>query len=138
MPKALTCLAAVLVTVGVAGCGDDAESGATDQVRDFIAAMEARDDARACAMMTSGLQAGITANLRSDYEAGDCRTRAAHVISAAKAPGNPGAEVTDVTVEGSRATATVRAKPSGDVVAGPVESEVRLERRDGRWLIADF
>jgi hypothetical protein len=24
------------------------------------------------------------------------------------------------------------------VAAGPVESDVGLERRDGRWLIADF
>jgi hypothetical protein len=138
VPKAVTCLAAVLVAVGMAGCGDDAESSASDQVRDFLAAMEARDDARACSMITPRLQEGITANLRSDADPGDRRTRAAHLLSAAKAPGNRGAEVTKVTVDGARTTATVRAKPTGDVVAGPVESEVRLERRDGRWLIADF
>ena len=87
---------------------------------------------------TPGLQEGITANLRSDADPGDCRTRAAHLLSAAKAPGNPGSEVMKLTVAGSRATATVRAKATGDVAAGPVESDVRLERRDGRWLIADF
>jgi hypothetical protein len=138
VPKALTCLAAVLVAAGGAGCGDDAESLASRQVSDFLAAMEARDDARACAMMTPTLQRGITDNLRSDADPGDCRTRAAHLISAAKAPGNPRAEVVDVQVDGGRAVATVRARPTGDVVSGPVESEVRLERRDGRWLIADF
>jgi hypothetical protein len=131
-------LAVVLVAVGLGACGDDPKAGATQQVRDFLEAMEARDDARACSMMTAGLQRGITDNLRSDADPGDCRTRAAHLISAAKAPGNPNAEVVEVRLNGERAVATVRARPTGDVVAGPVESEVRLERRDGRWLIADF
>jgi ketosteroid isomerase-like protein len=131
-------LAVALVAVGFGGCGDDPKAGATQQVRDFLEAMEARDDARVCAMMTATLQRGITDNLRPDADPGDCRTRAAHVISAAKAPGNPNAEVVEVRVDGERAVATVRARPTGDVVAGPVESDVRLERRDGRWLIADF
>jgi hypothetical protein len=131
-------LAVLLVAVGLGGCGDDPEAGATQQVRDFLDAMGARDDARVCSMMTARLQRGIDDNLRSDADPGDCRTRAAHVISAAKAPGNPKAEVVEVRVDGERAVATVRARPTGDVVAGPVESEVRLERRDGRWLIADF
>jgi ketosteroid isomerase-like protein len=139
VPRTLNAsLAVVLVAVGMGGCGDDPKAGATQQVRDFLEAMEARDDARACAMMTATLQRGITANLRSDADPGDCRARAAHVISAAKAPGNPKAEVVEVQVDGERAVATVRARPTGDVAAGPVESEVRLERRDGRWLIADF
>jgi hypothetical protein len=138
VPKALTYLAVALVALGGAACGDDAESLATQQVRDFLAAMEARDDASVCSMMTPTLQEGIRQNLRSDADPGDCHTRAAHLISAAKAPGNPKAEVTKVEVDGTRAVATVRARPTGDVVAGPVESEVRLERRDGRWLIADF
>jgi len=118
--------------------GRSPERLATDRVDEFLAAMDARDDARACAMMTSALQRGITANLRSDAEPGDCHSRAAHVISAAKAPGNPDAEVLDVRVAGARATATVRAKPTGDIVAGPVESDVLLERSGGRWLISDF
>jgi hypothetical protein len=131
-------LAIVLVAVALGGCGDDPKAGAKQQVRDFLAAMEARDDARVCAMMTPRLQRGITDNLRSDADPGDCRTRAAHLLSAAKAPGNPKAEVVSVRVDGERAVATVRARPSGDVVAGPVESEVRLERRDGHWLVDDF
>jgi ketosteroid isomerase-like protein len=138
VPKALTCLAAVLVAAGLGGCGDDPQALASQQVRDFLAAMQARDDALVCAMMTPTLQRGITDNLRSDADPGHCRTRAAHVISSAKAPGNPKAEVVEVQVNGERAVATVRARPTGDVVAGPVESDVRLERRDGRWLIADF
>jgi hypothetical protein len=44
-----------------------------------------------------------------------------------------------IRVVGSRATATVTAKPTSDVATGPVvESDVRLEKRDGRWLIANF
>jgi hypothetical protein len=73
----------VVVTVPIAlgGCGDDAgtpdadgrstprtkdERLATQPVQEFLSAMEQRDDARACAMMTSELQRGITSNLRSD------------------------------------------------------------------------
>ena len=81
-------LVVVLVAVGFGGCGDDPKAGATQQVRDFLVAMETRDDARACAMMTPRLQRGITDNLRSDADPGECRTRAAHLLSAAKAPGN--------------------------------------------------
>jgi hypothetical protein len=76
-------LALVVVTVPIAlgGCGDDAgtpdadgrstprtkdERLATQPVQEFLSAMEQRDDACACAMMTSELQRGITSNLRSD------------------------------------------------------------------------
>jgi hypothetical protein len=42
-----------------------------------------------------------------------------------------------ITVVDSRATATVTAKAS-DVAAGPIESDVWLEKRGSRWLIANF
>jgi hypothetical protein len=88
--------------------------------------------------MTSGLRRGITENLRSDALPGNCRTRAAHVYSTAKAPGNPDATVVTIRVVGNRATATVTAKPTSGVAGGPVESDVQLEKRGSRWLIADF
>jgi hypothetical protein len=74
------------VAVAVGGCGDDAatqdvdggsarrtqdERLATQRVREFLAAMEQRDDARACATMTPDLQRGI--NRR---EASTCRRQA--------------------------------------------------------------
>ena len=148
-------LAPVVATVAIAlgGCGDDAgtqnadgrsarrtqdERLATQRVQEFLSAMEQRDDARACAMMTPELRRGITSNLRSDALPGNCRTRAAHVYSAAKAPGNPDATVMKITVVGSRATATVTAKAPSDVASGPIESDVWLEKRGSRWLIANF
>jgi hypothetical protein len=149
-------LALVVVTVAIAlgGCGDGAgtpdadgrsaprtqdERLASQRVQEFLSAMEQRDDARACAMMTSGLRRGITENLRSDALPGSCRTRAGHVYSPAKAPGNADATVVKIRVVGSRATATVTAKPTRDVATGPVvESDVWLEKRGSRWLIANF
>jgi hypothetical protein len=145
---------AVTVAIALGGCGDGAgtpdadgtsapmthdERVATQRVQEFLSAMEQRDDARACAMMTSELRRGITSNLRSDALPGSCRTRAAHVYSAAKAPGNADATVMKIRVVGSRATATVTAKPTSDVATGPVvESDVWLEKRGSRWLIANF
>jgi hypothetical protein len=141
------------VAIALGGCGDDAatqdvdggsarrtqdERLATQRVQEFLAAMEQRDDARACATMTPDLQRGITSNLRSDALPGNCRTRAAHVYSAAKAPGNADATVVRIRVVGSRATATVTAKPTSDIAAGPIESDVWLEKRGSRWLIANF
>jgi hypothetical protein len=89
--------------------------------------MERRDDARACAMMTSGLRRGITENLRSDALPGNCRTRAAHVYSTAKAPGNPDATLVRIRVVGNRATATVTAKPTSGRLA-TVAADARLGR----------
>jgi len=144
---------AVTVAIAVGGCGHDPgapdpaggsvprtqdERLATQRVQAFLSAMERRDDARACAMMTSGLRRGITENLRSDALPGNCRTRAAHVYSTAKAPGHADATLVRIRVVGNRATATVTAKPTSGVAGGPVESDVQLEKRGSRWLIADF
>jgi hypothetical protein len=100
--------------------------------------MEQQDDARACAMMTSELQRGITSNLRSDALPGSCRTRRACLLSGQGSRQRRRDGDEDQSV-GGRATATVTAKPTSDVATGPVvESDVRLEKRDGRWLIANF
>jgi hypothetical protein len=81
---------AVTVAIAVGGCGHDAgapdpaggsvprtqdERLATQRVQAFLSAMERRDDARACATMTSGLRRGITENLRSDALPGNFQGR---------------------------------------------------------------
>lgn len=146
-------IVAAVFAVAVGGCGDAAgtriahgqpssptpdEQLATQRVAEFLAAMEANDDAYACAMLTPKLRRAITINLRMDSLAGTCRTRAADIYSPAKAPGNANATVTKIKVLGTGATATVTAEPTSDLASGPIESEVRLTRHGGRWLIANF
>jgi len=111
---------------------------ATQRVLEFLSAFDRKDHARACATMTPELRRAITINLRTHSVAGTCRTRAADIYSAAKAPGNADATVTMVKVAGGHATATVTAKSTSDLVSGAVQSDVRLERRAGRWLVSDF
>jgi hypothetical protein len=135
--------AAALAT---AGCSDDRradraeratpaptadERHATERARGFLLAMEARQDARACKMMTRRLRHGITFSLERNHEPGNCHTRAAHIYSMAKAPGHPGARVKALALDDGTATATVTAP-------GGVESDVELSKVAGRWLIADF
>jgi hypothetical protein len=114
------------------------EQLAARQVEAFLAAMQAHDDASACATMTPTLQRAITTELRLESEPGTCRTRAADIYSPAKAPGNADATVRNVTAVGDRATATVTATATGELATGAVESVVRLKRHGHRWLIADF
>jgi hypothetical protein len=147
-------LAAIAGAIAMGACGEDTETPAakgnrgptsreeriaTERVEQFLSAMEVKDDARSCRMMTPKLRRAITFALESRSLPGSCRTRAAHIYSSAKAPGNADATVKTVTVTGRRATATVTAKPTSDAAPpGRVESDVQLEKRDGRWLIADF
>ena len=111
---------------------------ATQRVEAFLAAMEAKDDARACAAMTPKLRQAITTTLRIESVGGTCRTRAADIYSPAKAPGNVGAEVTHIEVDDRKATATVTATPRDDASNGQIESDVALQWRGGSWLVANF
>jgi hypothetical protein len=146
-------LAAAVGAIALGACGDDPEIRAasanpeptspderlaSQRVEEFLSAMEAKDDARACALMTPKLRHAITTTLRIESEGGSCRTRAADIYSPAKAPGNAGAKVTSIVVDRKTATATVTAIPRDDRAAGPVESDVALQRRGSTWLIANF
>jgi hypothetical protein len=153
-PTRRVALAAMTCAIAMGACGEETEAPtangtpaptsreertATQRVQEFLAAMEAKEDARACQMMTPNLRRAITSALETRALPGTCRTRAAHMYSPAKAPGNAEATVKTLTITGSRATATVTAKPtSAAASAGLVESDVQLEKRDGRWLIANF
>jgi hypothetical protein len=140
-------IAAVVAAAALAaGCSEDRATehtaGATpahtvdreralQRVRWFLLAMEAREDTRACRMMTRRLRHGISFFLERNAEPGSCRTRAAHIYSIAKAPGHPGARITALVFHDDAATATVTAP-------GGVQSTVALRKVAGRWLIADF
>jgi hypothetical protein len=151
--RRVTVVAAVGAIV-LGGCGGDAGGGrgegspgsgthderlATERVQEFLSAMQGKEHARACAMMTPKLRRAITTELRIESVSGTCRTRAAGIYSPAKPPGNPDATVTQINVVRDEATATVTApKPRNELATGPVESDVLLERRGNRWLIANF
>jgi hypothetical protein len=153
-PTRRAALAAMTCAIAMSGCGEETEAptahgtprpmsreerSASQRLRQFLAAMEAKEDARACRMMTPDLRRAITSALENRALPGTCRTRAAHIFSPAKAPGNADATVKTLTVTGSRASATVAAKPTSAAASpGLVESDVQLEKRDGRWLIANF
>jgi len=142
----VTAIAAVALTG--AGCGEEeatdraarAKPAAAPETAEqrvvrqrteaFLQAMSARADAEACRMMTRTLQTGITFSLERRALPGDCRTRAAHIYSTAKAPGNPGARVKTVRIDGTKASVTA--------AAGEVESEIKLQKVAGNWKIADF
>jgi len=130
---------AAVTALALAGCGE--EPGAPRETADqrlvrqqaerFLAVMEARQDARACRMMTRTLQNGISFSLERRALPGSCRTRAAHIYSPAKPPGHEGARVKAVAVDGNTARATVTAP-------GVVETDVQLERAGNGWKIANF
>jgi hypothetical protein len=144
--KHLIAAVAAAATLAAAGCAEDRTTQpgaratpahtadrerAAQRVRWFLLAMESRQDARACRMMTPRLRHGISFFLERNAEPGSCRTRAAHIYSIAKAPGHPGARVTALALHDDAATATVTAP-------GTVESAIELRKVAGRWLIADF
>jgi hypothetical protein len=124
---------------GLAGCERSDRSEAEDAARAFLAAMEARDDRRACALLSPRLNRALDDSFRTSPRLerprrladSTCENSAAHLISPAKAPGHRGALIRRLQVSGDSATATAAAP-------GQVESEIELERRDGRWRVSNF
>jgi transcriptional regulator of aromatic amino acid metabolism len=102
-----------------------------NSAQSFLVAMQAHQDARACGMMTPKLQHGITFFLERNAEPGNCRTRATHIYSPAKAPGHPGAHIKTIDLNGTEANAIATAP-------GGVESDIELRRVTGTWKIANF
>jgi hypothetical protein len=101
------------------------------QAEQFLKVMEAREDAKACHMMTPALQRGISFSLERRSLPGTCDTRAAHIYSPAKPPGHEGARVKAVRVTGPKALATVTAP-------GVVDTDVQFEQTGNGWKIANF
>jgi hypothetical protein len=132
-------VAPLVATLALAGCADEpsAPQESADerlvrrQAEQFLRVMEAKQDAKACRMMTPTLQRGISFSLERRSLPGRCRTRAAHIYSPAKPPGHKGAQVETVKVKGRTALATVTAP-------GVVETGVQLENAGNGWKIANF
>jgi hypothetical protein len=144
------CLAAgvALTALTLLGCGQEQGADRTAQAKaqrpsqtaehqrvrnsaqSFLVAMQAHQDARACGMMTPRLQHGITFFLQRNAEPGNCRTRATHIYSPAKAAGHPGARITTIDLHGATAHATITAP-------GGIESD-RAPKVTDTWKIANF
>ena len=130
---------AAVAALALVGCADEpsAPRESADQrlvrlqAEQFLAVMEARQDAKACRMMTPTLQRGISFSLERRSLPGTCRTRAAHIYSPAKPPGHKGARVKAVRVTGPKASATVTAP-------GVADTDVQLEKAGNGWKIANF
>ena len=130
---------AAVAALALMGCG--AEPSAPRESADerlvrlqterFLKVMAARQDAKACRMMTGTLQRGINFSLERRALPGTCRTRAAHIYSPAKPPGHEGARVKAVRVTGPKALATVTAP-------GVVDTDVQFEKAGDGWKIANF
>ena len=133
-----TCIAA-MAALALVGCADE-PSGPREsadqrlvrlQAERFLMVMAARQDAKACRMMTGTLQRGISFSLERRSLPGTCRTRAAHIYSPAKPPGHEGARVKSVRVTGPKALATVTAP-------GVEDTDVQFEKAGNGWKIANF
>ena len=130
---------AAVAALALVGCADEpsAPRESADQrlvrlqAEQFLAVMEARQDAKACRMMTPTLQRGISFSLERRSLPGTCRTRAAHIYSPAKPPGHEGARVKAVRVTGPKARATV-------TPPGVADTDVQFEKRGNGWKIANF
>jgi hypothetical protein len=130
---------AAVAALALMGCADEpsAPRESADhrlvrlQAEQFLKVMEARQDAKACRMMTRTLQRGISFSLERRSLPGTCRTRAAHIYSPAKPPGHEGARVKAVRVTGPKALATVTAP-------GVVDTDVQFDKVGNGWKIANF
>jgi hypothetical protein len=128
-----------LAAVALAACGGGGGSSgqsaeqraAATTLETWLGAMAAGEDRRACDGLTVGLQRLIDQQLRQRAIHATCRTYAARWTSGVRVPGHKGANVTEVLISGARATATLTAPPD-------LESEVRLQKVDGRWKVANY
>lgn len=126
----------ILVALALATCGGDNDakqvrSAVEDWLGSLAVGHEKGDNARACSHLTRGLQKSIDVQLRMRGEHATCRSFAANWTGRSTPPGNRGARVTKVVVNGSAARASLAAPPDRS-------SEVTLRKIGGRWLIDNY
>jgi hypothetical protein len=125
MARVLTILAVVVLAVG---CGDD-ERAVTSTVEELAAALVAGDGETACSLLTpTAREELLAAVLASDQSGPHFRTCAA---AASTLEGeDPPPAVDDVSIAGTRATATV------DGPRGRLDVGLELQAA-GEWLVFD-
>jgi hypothetical protein len=130
-------LAAIVIAVLVlASCGGKSESDrARSAVEGWLATLSVGsshgDSAKACSYLTRGLQTSMNLQLRTSGLHATCKTYAANWTGRSEPPGNRGAHVTKVVVEGTKARAELAAPPDRT-------SEVTLRKVRDRWLIENY
>jgi hypothetical protein len=121
----------------LSGCGgaDKTSSEVRSTVEDWLASLavghDKGDNARACSHLTPGLQKSIDLQLRVRGERATCKSFAAQWTGHSTPPGNKGAHVTTVVVNGATARAGLAAPPDRS-------SEVKLRKVGKRWLIDNY
>jgi|tagenome__1003787_1003787.scaffolds.fasta_scaffold18090257_1 hypothetical protein len=129
--------AALVALVLLASCGgghtetDNVRSSVEDWLSTLAVGKEKGDNARACAHLTHGLQKAIDVQLRMRGEHATCQTFAANWTGRSTPPGNRGAHVTKVVVNGTTALVSLAAPPDRS-------SDVKLRKVDGRWRIDNY
>ncbi len=119
---------------------DPAQRDVTAVVRNFVAALNAKDGERACALFASGALAGF------DFprERGDCATSLSASVGYRSPRGTPVygrsrvPRIPSVTIDGSQArvTATVVTRFADDREPSVEDDVIYLVNTDGSWLIA--
>ena len=126
--------AVLLVTALAAGCGGGDDEGAasptpTDEVRraatTYLQALRGREWERACGLMTADARRDV-----QDAVGGDC----VDALSAGVAL--PAAELAAIARELPGARVRVRGDSATIGPLGALPLPLRLQRQDGRWLIA--
>ncbi len=125
--------AVLLVTAVVAGCGGDDEGAASqtpaDEVRraatTYLQALRGREWERACELMTADARRDV-----EDAVGGEC------VDALAAGVALPAAELAAIARELPGAKVRVRGDSATIGPLGALPQPLRLQRRDGRWLVA--
>jgi hypothetical protein len=127
---------AAAAALGLAACGGKSgpsadQRAAATTLDTWLGEMAAGDDHRACDGLTVGLQRLIDLQLRQRAIHATCQTYATRWTSPIRVPGHKRAKVGEVRITGARATATLTAPPD-------LESEVKLQKVDGRWKVSNY
>jgi ketosteroid isomerase-like protein len=118
------------VALGIAGCGGDDDGGSDeDKIRstidDYASAVRDSDQPRACELLTDEVKAKI-----EEREGKQCQSFVTNLGSFGADEQLTSVEATDVSVDGNKATATVKG-------AGEIEIEVDLIKDGADWKITD-
>jgi hypothetical protein len=135
------CMRIALVVAAVSllltGCGgsksqaDEVHSTVDAWLSALAVGHDKGENAKACSYLTPALQKSIDLQLRTRGEHATCNSFAANWTGRSTPPGNPGAHVTKVVVNGTTAVAELAAPPDRS-------SEVKLRKVGDRWLIDNY
>jgi hypothetical protein len=125
-------LAAALLA---AGCGGGDEPGPDAAVRDYYRALLAGDGARACSLLTDGLERDIARSAGARAAGGSCPDVLG--LAVGLNPGREGADLDELKVGVSEDGADAARARLANPLTGKPET-LRVERVGGEWRIASL